>query len=99
LHNNKTTFEGGSQGGTTVMHDSQLPVADILHTDAGNRNYRCYFIDDHDRIQSYEQIECEDDVQAALKAQALLAASHFTSAELWSGKRIVGKWGNRTERR
>ena len=93
-HDEKTTFEGGTQGGGTMSHDSQSPTAD-----AGNRNYRCYFTDTNDRIQSYEQIDCEDDVQAALKAQALLAASHFTSAELWSGKRIVGKWGNKTERR
>jgi hypothetical protein len=99
-HNEKTAFEGDSQGDSTMMHDSQLPTADALDADAGNRHYRCYFTDDRDRIQSYEQIECEDDVQAALKAQALLAASHFTSAELWSGKRIVGKWGNnKSERR
>jgi hypothetical protein len=74
-------------------------VEDADSTRAADRSYRCYFIDYNDRIQSYEQIECENDVQAALKAQALLAASHFPSAELWSGKRIVGKWGNKTKGR
>jgi hypothetical protein len=59
-----------------------------------NKSYRCYFTDTNDRIQSYEAVECADDTQAALTAQRLLAASPFTSAELWQGTRIVGKWGN-----
>ncbi len=57
------------------------------------KSYRCYFTEVDDRIRSYEQIEGEDDAQAALKAQQLLAASPFTSAELWQGRRLVGKWG------
>jgi hypothetical protein len=61
---------------------------------AASKSYRCYFTDVNDRIQSYEQIECQDDAQAVLKAQKLLAASPFTSAELWQGTRIVGKWSN-----
>ena len=73
-------------------------VEDADSTSAADRSYRCYFIDHNDRIQSYEHIACEDDAQAALKAQALLAVSHFPAAELWSGKRIVGKWSNKTER-
>ena len=32
-----------------------------------------------------------------LKAQALLVASQFTTAELWQGKRLVSKWGNTGE--
>jgi hypothetical protein len=55
-------------------------------------NYRCYFTDAADRIQSYEQIACPDDAAAALKVQQLLAASTYSSAELWQGKRLVGKW-------
>ena len=61
---------------------------------AANKSYRCYFTDPDDRIRSFEQIECENDAAAALKAQALLAASQFTTAELWQGRRLVGKWGN-----
>lgn len=93
----KTAFQGGGE----VMLDSKIPTVGVLSRDAGTKSYRCYFIDGNDRIQSYEQIECGDDAQAALKAQTLLAASHFTSTELWSGKRIVGKWSNTrtTERR
>jgi hypothetical protein len=68
------------------------PAADLRATSADGKGYRCYFTDGDDRIQSYEQIECADDAEAALKAQGLLAASHFASAELWQGKRIVGKW-------
>ena len=87
-----TPFDGGSQGGYDVMPDSSKSSATDTPT-AANRSYRCYFTDGEDRINSYEQIECEDDAQAALRAQHLLAKSHFTTAELWSGKRLVGKWG------
>lgn len=58
----------------------------------GNKNYRCYFTDADDRIRSHEQIECPDDGTAALKVDELLAASHYRSAELWEGKRLVGRW-------
>lgn len=78
-----------------MTHESwKSSVADSEGTSAADKSYRCYFTSVDDRIQSYEQIECEDDAQAALKAQALLSASHFTSAEVWQGKRLVGKWSN-----
>ena len=77
-----------------MLDSSDLPRADALNIVAANKSYRCYLTDGDDRIRSHEQIECEDDAQAALKAQALLAASHFASAELWQGQRLVGKWGN-----
>ena len=82
------------------MFDSiKSPIADAHSTVAANKKrYRCYFTNADDRIQSYEPIECEDDAEAALKAQELLAASHFTSAELWQGKRLVAKWGNAARR-
>ena len=57
-----------------------------------NKNYRCYFTDAGDRIRSYEQIACADDTAATLKVDELLAGSKFSSAELWEGKRLVGKW-------
>ena len=86
------------QGGSNVTIETPEPpkpsVADARSAAAAKKSYRCYFTDVDDRIQSYEQIECEDDAQAVLKAQKLLAASPFTSAELWQGSRIVGKWGN-----
>lgn len=56
--------------------------------------YRCYFIDGSDRIKSVEELECADDASAALKAERLLEESTYKSAELWSGKRLVGKWAN-----
>jgi hypothetical protein len=57
-----------------------------------SKNYRCYFTDEGDRIRSFEQIECADDTAAALKVDALLATSQYNAAELWEGKRLVGKW-------
>lgn len=68
--------------------------ADARSTITASKSYRCYFTDGDDRIQSFEQIECQHDAEAALKAQGLLAASPFTSAELWQGRRLVGKWSN-----
>ena len=57
-----------------------------------NKNYRCYFTDAGDRIQAYEQIACADDSAATLKVDELLAHSQYSSAELWEGKRLVGRW-------
>ena len=57
-----------------------------------NKSYRCYFTDGDDRIRTYEQIECADDSAATLKVDELLATSRYSSAELWEGKRLVGKW-------
>ena len=55
-------------------------------------SYRCYFTDEGDRIRSFEQIECPDDAAAALKVDELLASSKYSTAELWQGKRLVGRW-------
>lgn len=57
-----------------------------------SKNYRCYFTDADDRIRSYEQIDCADDTAATLRVNELLATSQYNSAELWEGKRLVGKW-------
>jgi hypothetical protein len=54
--------------------------------------YRCYFTDESDRIRSYEQIDCSDDATAVLKVDELLATSRYNSAELWQGRRLVGRW-------
>jgi hypothetical protein len=80
-------------GGLIESGDDHRAVHPDQATTAPNGSYRCYFTDADDRIKSFEQIECEGDADAALKAQALLAASRFTSAEVWQGSRLVGKWG------
>ena len=72
--------------------NQQAVVADQT-TAAPNGSYRCYFTDTDDRIKSFEQMDGEDDADVALKAQASLAVSRFTSAEVWQGSRLVGKWG------
>jgi hypothetical protein len=78
-----------------VPFESWKPsAADVRSTIAASRSYRCYFTEVNDRIRSYEQIECENDAEAALKAQELLAASQFASVEVWQGRRLVCKWGN-----
>ena len=59
-----------------------------------NNQYRCYFTDENDRIKAVEQLECEDDAAALMKAEQVLTASAYNTAELWQGSRLVGKWGN-----
>ncbi len=87
--------ECDTKGGSNVKFESwKSSVADVRSTIAATKSYRCYFTEVDDRIRSYEQIECENDAAAALKAQGLLAASQFTSAEVWQGRRLVGKWDN-----
>jgi hypothetical protein len=73
---------------------SESSVTGARGADTANKSYRCYFTEGDDRIRSYEQMACENDAEAALKAQELLAASQFTSAEVWQGRRLVGKWGH-----
>jgi hypothetical protein len=57
-----------------------------------SKTYRCCFTDAGDHIRSYEQIECANDTEAALKVDELLASSQDSSAELWQGERLVGRW-------
>lgn len=64
----------------------------VRRTNMTSKTYRCYFIDVGDHIRSYEQIDCANDAEAALKVDALLAASQDSSAELWQGRRLVGRW-------
>ncbi len=59
-----------------------------------NNHYRCYFTDENDRIKAVEQLECEDDAAALMKAEQVLTLSAYRTAELWQGSRLVGKWGN-----
>ena len=78
-----------------LQRDSAAPaLEDASNIIAAKHSYRCYFTGIDDRIQTYEQMECEDDAGAALKAEGLLSGSKFTSAEVWQGKRFVGKWSN-----
>jgi hypothetical protein len=83
-------FGCGVQGGSNVTFETSEPNG--RSTIAASKSYRCYFTDDNDRIQSYEQIDCPDDAAAALKVEELLATSKYATAELWQGGRLVGRW-------
>jgi hypothetical protein len=50
--------------------------------------YRCYLLD-QDRISAVHVIEGEDDAAAMLEADRILAASSFTTAEVWDRERKV----------
>jgi hypothetical protein len=87
-------YNGDVRGAPATLQSGSPSAANDGKTTPASKSYRCYFTDGNDRIQTYEQIECEDDAKAALKAQGLLAGSRFTSAEVWLGSRLVGKWSN-----
>jgi hypothetical protein len=86
-------FECLAKGGSKVMLDSFKPSEAVAYH-AEQKSYRCYFTNANDRIQSYEVIDCQDDAEAALKAQELLGRSDFMTVELWQGRRLIGKWAN-----
>lgn len=58
-----------------------------------HRQYRCYFTDANDRIRAVKVVACDDDAEAMLRSEQLLASSEHRTAELWQGARLVGKWG------
>jgi hypothetical protein len=54
--------------------------------------YRCYFLDNAKRIKAVEELECEQDGDALIKANAILIdMKNYPFAELWNGSRVVGE--------
>jgi len=52
--------------------------------------YRCYLLDEGNRIAAVEIIECRDDRAATRKAEEILAAHPgFRGTELWDRERRV----------
>ena len=50
--------------------------------------YRCYLLD-MDRIAAMQVVECENDADAVLEADKILALSTCTAAEVWDRDRKV----------
>ena len=56
--------------------------------------YRCHFLDVHDRIKAYEEIDASSLLDAIDRANAILdARSHHDVVEVWSGNRWVYRAG------
>ena len=91
--NEPSSIPNGDVDVIDSSEDQRAAVPDQTPAAPNGSSYRCYFTDTDDRIKSFEQMDGEDDADVALKAQASLAASRFTSAEVWQGTRLVGKWG------
>ena len=51
--------------------------------------YRCYYLDFADRIASTDVIHCDTDAQGRSRADALLAASSYSSMEVWDRDQVV----------
>ena len=54
-------------------------------------SYRCYFLNDHNRIAGVSDIAACSDQSAVAKALGALAreARHLTSVEVWQGVRMI----------
>ncbi len=54
--------------------------------------YRCYILDEQDKISSGTTIEADDDAGALVAAAAQLRVSELCPViEVWEGKRLVGR--------
>ena len=52
--------------------------------------YRSYFRNSDGRIKGTQILDCEDDTAAAVKVEILLAErQNCTSADVWTGRRLV----------
>ena len=51
--------------------------------------YRCYFLDNSDRIAACQKLACEDDIQAQENAYRLLVGSSHAAVEIWQFDRKV----------
>jgi len=50
--------------------------------------YRCYFLDEHERINADESIEADAPIDAIDRARAMLCARpHHRAVEVWQGAR------------
>jgi hypothetical protein len=54
------------------------------------RHYRCYILNDAQKIASAENVECTTDEEAKREAADLLAANNqYRGIEIWNGTRRV----------
>ena len=53
-------------------------------------DYRCYFVNSLDQIETAQSLDCTEDAQALLKAGEL-AELQSLGVEIWSGARLVGR--------
>jgi hypothetical protein len=53
-------------------------------------DYRCYFVNNLDQIQTAQNLDCAEDAEAMLQAGELAEAQSLT-VEIWNGARLVGR--------
>jgi hypothetical protein len=54
------------------------------------KHYRCYILNDAQKIASAENVECTTDEEVEREAADLLAANnHYRGIEIWNGTRRV----------
>lgn len=53
--------------------------------------YRCYLLDEADRIKVREHFEAESDAAAVERARAFLRHTGDAAAEIWVGSRLLAR--------
>ena len=53
-------------------------------------DYRCYFVNKLDEILGAQTLDCSEDAEALLQADALAQAQSLI-VEIWNGARLVGR--------
>ena len=53
-------------------------------------DYRCYFVNSLDQIETAQSFDCTEDAEALLKAVEL-AELQSLGVEIWSGARLIGR--------
>jgi hypothetical protein len=61
-------------------------------------DYRCYLVNNLDKIESATELQCAEDSEAMLQAGAI-AQSKSLTAEIWHGTRLVGRVPSDTTQR
>jgi hypothetical protein len=68
-----------------------LMKAHLGRLTAPPKGYRCYLMTG-ETIRGVQMFECPDDAEVIIKAAALLESKpEFQNAEVWEGKRLVGR--------
>jgi hypothetical protein len=61
-------------------------------------DYRYYLLNNQNKIQGVETVECDNDTDALLKGSALLETRNgYAAIEIWSGQRIIGRVPHKPE--
>jgi hypothetical protein len=57
--------------------------------------FRCFFVDERDTVESFEPLDLKDEAEAVRRAEEMLRArATAVSAEIWESGRLVARVGS-----